>query len=145
MLLSTEVLTIAQKYPQQLRTSFLIRLTTSGPYTVYCMNFNLAFEKFHSTDTCLLCLSDYIRSEVDKGNFCGMAMLDLQNAFDEVDRGILLSKLKAIIFNDVAVRWISSYLKDKKQMVDVGGTMSHPRSIDCGVPQGSVLGPIFFL
>ena len=58
-----------------------------------------------------------------------MAMLDLQRAFDTVDHAILLSKLKAVGFNNTAVRWVSSYLKDRKQVVDVGGTMSHPWSI----------------
>ena len=51
-------------------------------------------------------------------------MLDLQNAFDTVDYTILLWKLKAIGFNDAAVKWINSYLKDRKLVVDVGGTMS---------------------
>ena len=74
-----------------------------------------------------------------------MVMLDLQKAFDTVDHGILVCKLKAIGFNDLAVRWVRSYLKDRKQVVDIGGTMSQPLCIDCGVPQGTVLGPLFFL
>ena len=52
---------------------------------------------------------------------------------------------KAIGFIDAAVGLVRAYLKDRKQVVDVVGTMSHSRSIECGVPQGSVLGPLFFL
>lgn len=103
------------------------------------------FRKSHSTDTCLLYLTDYIRKEVDKGNFCGMVMLDLQKAFDTVDHRILLSKLSAIGFNDIAVRWFESYLQSRTQVVEVGGTLSQPKDVQCGVPQGSVLGPLLFL
>jgi len=74
--------------------------------------FQSGFRKSHSTDTCLLYLTDHIRREVDKGHFCGMKMLDLQRAFDTVDHGIFVCKLKAIGFNDLAVRWVRSYLKD---------------------------------
>ncbi len=107
--------------------------------------FQSGFRKSHSTDTCVLYLTDHIRREVDKGYFCGMVMLDLQKAFDTVDHGILICKLKAIGFNDLAVSWVSSYLRDRKQVVDIGGTMSQPQCIECGVPQGSVLGPLSFL
>jgi len=74
-----------------------------------------------------------------------MVMLDLQRAFDTVDHGILVRKLKAIAFNYLAVRWVTSNLKDRKQVVDFGGKMSQPQYIECGVPQGSVLGPLVFL
>ncbi len=106
--------------------------------------FQSGFRKSNSTDTCVLYLTDHIRKEVDKGYFCGMVMLDLQKAFDTGDHGILVCKLKAIGFNDLTVRWVSSYQKDRKQVVDIGGTMSQPQCIECGVPQGSVLGPLFF-
>ena len=67
-----------------------------------------------------------------------MAVLDLQKAFDVVDRDILSSKLKVFGFNNAAVRWIRSYLTDRKQVVDVGGTTVGliSGSVDCGLPQG---------
>ena len=74
-----------------------------------------------------------------------MVMLDLQKAFDTVDHGILLSKLSPIGFCDSAVKWVNSYLTGRKQVVDIGGTMSQPQNITCGVPQGSVLGPLLFI
>ncbi len=74
-----------------------------------------------------------------------MIILDLKKAFDTVDHGILVCKLKAIGFNDLVFRWVSSYLKDRKQVVDIGGTMSQPQCIQCGVLQGNVLGPLFSL
>ena len=57
--------------------------------------FQSGFRTSHSTDTCLLYLTDYIKREVDSGKYCGMVMLDLQKAFDTVNHKILLTKLRA--------------------------------------------------
>ena len=76
---------------------------------------------------------------MDKGHFCGT-----QKAFDTVDHCVLLYKLKAI-FSDLALKWVGSYLENRMQVVDIGGKMSQPHGMDCGVPQGSVLGPLLFI
>ena len=98
-----------------------------------------------STDTCLLHLTDFIRFNMDTGNYVGMVLLDLQKAFDTVDHTILLMKLEALGLNDSAVQWFRSYLLDRQQLVDVAGTFSSQTNIVCDVPQGSILGPILFL
>jgi len=54
-------------------------------------------------------------------------------------------KLKAMGFSTSAVRWFSSYLSDRLQLVDVTGEHSTEAGITCGVPQGSILGPLLFL
>lgn len=71
-----------------------------------------------------------------------MVLLDLQKAFDTVDHQILLYKLRAIGFKTMAVEWLNSYLSGRYQRVAFNGTLSNARSISCGVPQGSVLGPL---
>ena len=62
---------------------------------------------------------------MDQGHFCGMVML--QKTFDSVDNCVILIEMGGLLFGDI------------------GGTMSQPQSMDCGVPQWSVLGPLFFL
>lgn len=57
----------------------------------------------------------------------------------------LLYKLKAIGFNKEALKWIQSYLSGRVQMADVGRMLSGPKTLNCGVPRGSILRPLLFL
>ena len=107
--------------------------------------FQSGFRSSYSTDTCLIHLTDYIKLENDKGNFTGMVLLDLQKAFDTVDHTILLNKLKWLGADDLTVQWFRCYLTGRTQVTDIGGTMSEPKGVTCGVPQGSILGPLLFL
>ena len=87
---------------------------------------------------------DYIRSEIDFGNYIGMVMIDLQKAFDTVDHSILENKLKAIDLDRNAIAWFDANLTNKMQVTDVGGFFYDTRVVPCGVPQGFILGPLFF-
>ena len=101
------------------------------------------FRGGYSTDSCLIGLTDFIRGEIGKGNMVGMVLIDLQKAFDTVDHGILIEKLKSIGVSSFP--WFESYLTDRKQCVDIKGTRSEFLPVSCGVPQGSILGPLLFL
>ncbi len=107
--------------------------------------FQSGFRPSHSTDTCLLYLTDLIRTEIDDGKYCGMVLLDLQKAFDTVNFSILLFKLKALGFNSASIQRVRSYLEGRRQVVEVSGTISSPLQSTCGVPQGNILGPLLFL
>ena len=104
--------------------------------------FQSGFRRKFSTDTCLIHLLDYIRDNNSKGLFTGMIMLDLQKAFDTVDHEILCNKLGCM---GVEAKWFKSYLTGRSQVVGCGGSISNAGNITCGVPQGSILGPLLFL
>ena len=74
-----------------------------------------------------------------------MILIDLQKAFDMIDHNILLEKLKAIGFCDDTVNWFHSYLADREFLVSIENEYSSISKISCGVPQGSILGPLIFL
>ena len=75
---------------------------------------------------------------------CGV-FIDLTKAFDTVDHDILLHKLEHYGIREFALDWFKSYLSDRKQYVHLNGVDTEMEGITCGVPQGSVLGPLFFL
>ena len=104
--------------------------------------FQSGFRSRYSTDTCLTNLTDFINFQMDHGHLVGMV---LQKAFDTVDHGILLMKLKALGLRQDVSGWFWSYLSDSQQLVDVSGTLFSHANISCGVPQGSILGPLLFL
>ena len=98
-----------------------------------------------STESCLIHLSDFILKKQDMREYVGMIILDLQKAFDTVNHKILINKLKALGLNQIAINWFVSYLRDREQIVDIAGTYSQACNITCGVPQGSILGPLFLI
>ena len=74
-----------------------------------------------------------------------MILIDLQKAFDTIDHQILLKKLEHIGFSSSSIRWFESYLENRTFSVQVEDSLSSPGMLACGVPQGSILGPLLFL
>jgi hypothetical protein len=75
---------------------------------------------------------------------CLMVLLDLSAAFDTVDHPELLKTLEELGVKGNALKWLESYLSDRHQVVTIASKSSAPQWLQCGVPQGSVLGPILF-
>ena len=82
---------------------------------------------------------------IDGGKINAIVFLDLKKTFDAVDHEILLSKLNLYGINGIAHHWFQSYLEDRTQMRSINGLFSSSCSLSCGVPQGTILGPLLFL
>ena len=99
----------------------------------------------HNTATALVQMYDQWLEEVEDGMMVGVMMIDLSAAFDMVDHGLLLRKLELFGLDENALSWVSSYLSQRYQSVSVDGCLSPPLPVECGVPQGSILGPLFYV
>ena len=82
---------------------------------------------------------------MDDRKYGCIVFIDLQKAFDTVNHDILLSKLEHYGIRGTSLKWFKSYLSDRYQYVSVNREYSNLMKITCGVPQGSVLGPLLFL
>lgn len=103
------------------------------------------FRKQNSTAHALIQITEQIKTTIENGKFgCGI-FIDLRKAFDTVNHAILLRKLEHYGVRGVSLQWFQSYLSNRKQYVYLNGSSSELKEISCGVPQGSVLGPLLFL
>ncbi|PFX17604.1 RNA-directed DNA polymerase from mobile element jockey [Stylophora pistillata] len=103
------------------------------------------FGGMHSTETALIKLVDELLFGLDNNHVCGMVLVDYQKAFDMVDQKLLLCKLELYGIVNRELAWCHSYLSDRKQIVRVNGSESSEALMLHGVPQGSILGPLFFI
>ena len=104
-----------------------------------------AYVELHSTETALMKVQNDILCALDNGNCVILVMLDLSVAFDTIDHKILLSRLSSRFgIYGKALSWLESYLTGRTQCVAIDGVKSTERELACGVPQGSVLGPLLF-
>ena len=109
------------------------------------IHLQFGFRQQYSTSHALINITENIRKALDDGNIgCGV-FVDLQKAFDTVDHQILLAKLNHYGICGVSNDWFKSYLSNRNQYVSINGFDSGHTSINCGIPQGSVLGPLLFL
>ena len=97
-----------------------------------------AYRCGHSVEDALVDAVEWVAKRIDSGHLVSITALDLSKAFDSVDHGLLLTKMG---WYGISSDWFASYLSDRRQMVR-GGVSVLP--VACGVPQGSIVGPILF-
>ena len=107
--------------------------------------FQSGFRSLHSTVSALIQMCDDWSDSMDKGKLTGVVFLDIRKAFDSVDHSILLEKVQFYIVADRELMWLKSYLTARKQQCLINGCLSSQSNLLCGVPQGSILGPLLFL
>ena len=107
----------------------------------------MASEK-SNTQYSLIIMIETWKEDLDKGNTVGVIIMDLSRAFDTINHGLLISKMKAYGFSKSALKILISYLTNRPQRTNVNSNYSSWKNSKVGEPQGSILGPflsmIFF-
>ena len=103
-----------------------------------------AYRANHNTTTALIQMYDTWLEAVEAGNMAGVGFLDMSAAFDVVDHALLLQKLALYGFQEDILDWVHSYLSGRLQCVSIEGSLSRLLPVQVGVPQGSILGPLFY-
>ena len=108
-------------------------------------NYQSAYTQHRSTETVLLSVYNEIVNAMSSKRLTGLCMLDLSAAFDTIDHKILLERLSSWFgIKGTVLSWLTSFVSDRTFSVKVLDNLSSSRSLEYGVPQGSVLGPLLF-
>ena len=103
------------------------------------------FRKRHSPETALIRLTDQWLLDLDKNRVAGLIFVDYKKAFDLIDHQVLLNKLHSYGIRGDKLNLLQDYLSNRWQYVNIDGFRSSSIEVKRGVPQGNILGPIFFL
>ena len=108
-------------------------------------NTQYGFREGLSTSLAITKFTQDITNSIENKNTTVGVFLDMSKAFDTIDHNILMKKLYHCGIRGVPNEWIENYLSNRKQYVTINSTNSNMLNIVCGVPQGSILGPLLFL
>ena len=103
------------------------------------------YRRKRSIEHAITLFTDQIRKAMDKDQMTGAIFVDLSKVFDTISHVSITNKLPSYGLCGTSQQWITSYLFARTQCVPYKGTLSSPSYIYCGVPQGSIIGPLLFL
>ena len=103
------------------------------------------FRPGHSTVDTIVQFTNDLYKGINENKGTVACFVDLKKAFDTVNHNILINKLALLGLSNSIILWVQSYLKNRTQRTLANNILSEVRTIECGVPQGSILGPLFFL
>ncbi len=108
--------------------------------------FPSGFQPKHSTLSALIQMCDDLLKNMDNGEINCVVFLDVRKAFDSINHEILIDKMRNLFgIIGIQLKWFESYLNNRVQQCMINGKLSSQKTITCGVPQGSILGPLLFL
>ena len=108
--------------------------------------YQFGFRPKNSTLSALIQMCDAWHASMDCGDVSAVVFLDIRKAFDSISHNILLRKMEEQFgVSNVELKWFVFYISNREQTCFVNGTTSTSKKIVCGVPQGSISGPLLFL
>jgi hypothetical protein len=108
-------------------------------------NCQFGFRRKRSTELAATLFFDNIKSKVNEGKMVGTVFIDLSKAFDTISHSRLLKKLESYGVDGVELAWFNDYLFNRSQRVQYENMLSAEEKVFCGVPQGSIIGPLLFV
>ena len=106
--------------------------------------YQFGFRKKYSTSNALTVVIENVTKAFEENKYTLSVFMDRSKAFDTIDRNFLLYKLHYYGIRGLPYEWYKSYLSNQPLQTEINGKLSPPTLINLGVPQGSILGPIFF-